>query len=296
MHNDRTKLMRLLLSLQADSGAFFSTVHRGESSIQDYNGFVTALVLRELEPLPELEGWPEARERALDFLEECESPFLPGFFAFWPRHRWPEWAPVVPDDADDTAVIASELLQSGRIDVKRAQDIASTVLIPYRLDSAPAQPAPHKPWIRPGAFLTWLNHACEPNPMDCCVNVNVLAFLAQTGLTGQPGYKEACQMVFDGISWSARRWQNLEQLSPYYPEAAELVAALNNALRRGATALAVCLQELAQFPVPPSADHASKILFSIADRSTQWSSRAVWAARRLAKDLHTHRATQFGNP
>src|ERR1700674_2264150 len=278
MQMNRSDLMELLFSLQTDTGAFQSTAHMGETTLHDYNGFVTALVLRELEPFAGLDGWSEPLGRALSFLEECESPLRPGFFSFWPRHQWPVWAPRVPEDADDTAAIASELLFYGRIDLKKAQLIASSALIPYRLELAPE--TADKPWIRPGAFLTWLNHRCEPNPMDCVVNVNVLAFLAQAEFASQPGCIEACQMVRGGISWSARRWEYLEQLSPYYPEASELGFALKNAIRKGAANRRVCLNAREQFPVARSGEHPSKHLFSGADVTTLWSSTALWAARQ----------------
>ncbi|MEO7142530.1 MAG: hypothetical protein ABI165_03415 [Bryobacteraceae bacterium] len=272
--------MELLFSLQADSGAFQSTVHMGETSLHDYNGFVTALVLRELETFAGLDQWAEPLGRALSFLEKCESPLRPGFFAFWPRNQWPVWAPQVLEDADDTAAMASELFYYGRIDLEKAQFIASAALIPYRLEIVPE--ALDQPWIRPGAFLTWLHPRCVPNPIDCVVNVNVLAFLAQAEFASQPGYIEACQMVLDGIAWSARRWEHVDQLSPYYPEASELALALKNAVRKGAADLRVCLEALEQFPVARPGNDPSKVLFSVADRATLWSSTALWAARQLA--------------
>jgi hypothetical protein len=287
----RAELTELLLSLQADSGAFQSTVHRGGSSFHDHNGFITALVLRELEPLASLGGWPGPIDRALCFLRECESPLRPGFFSFWPRHQWPVWYPPLPDDADDTAVIASELLHYGKIDREQAQSIASSALIAYRLETAPA--VPEKPWIRPGTFLTWLDHRfCEPSQVDCVVNVNVLAFLAQAGLTSQPGYAEACQMILDGISWCARRWECLEQLSPYYPEPVEFELVLRNAVSKGVTELDAGLKALEQFPARRSgSSDPSQVVFS-ADRGTVWSSPALWAARQLAGDeLRNHKSS-----
>ena len=274
--------MRLLLSLQEESGAFESTVHIGAATLPDYNGFVTALVLRELGPLANSPGFQDARDRALDFLEQCESPFRSGFFAFWPRNRWPYWLPIVLDDADDTAVIASQLLHHGRIDSGRARRIASEALVPYRLENTAA--GPEASWIRPGAFLTWLHHDCAPNPIDCVVNVNVVAFLSQIGFRDRPGYREACEMVMAGISWAARRWENLEVLSPYYPEPFELVAALDYALRSGASELRAAREELDRFPASDVPDSRMRVLFSIADRSFLWSSAAVWAARRVVRE------------
>lgn len=276
--SNQAGLIQFLLSVQADSGAFQSTVHRGGLSADDYNGFVTALVLRELEPLAGLPALRDPFRRALDFMAECEAPSRVGFFAFWPQSQWPLWAPLIPEDSDCTATIASELLHYGRIDLERAREIAMTALVPYRLENPP-DPG-DKPWIRTGAFLTWQIRSV-PNPMDCVVNVNVLAFLAQIGFQHQPGYSDACKMVSDAVSSTAGRWECLEQLSPYYPEPAELVAALKNALRRGAGSLRPCFEELERFPSRHFHNDPSNILFSMADRSTLWSSRAIWAAREL---------------
>ena len=281
---DLAELTRLLLSLQAPSGAFESTVHAGNNSFSDYNGFVTAIVLRELEAFAGLDGWSAPLERALDFLEECESPSRPGLFFFWPSHRWPRWAPRIPEDCDCTATIASELLHYGRIGLDTAHKIVSASLLPYRLPIAPESRG--KPWIRPGVFLTWHYLGAAPNPVDIVVNVNVAAFLAQTGCTGHAAYGEVCRMIFDGISWCSRQWECLERLSPYYPEGWELVFALKNALRRGAEELSAPLEEIQRFNAPVPGNDPSKILFSMADRSTVWSSTALWAARRLARDYH----------
>jgi len=280
MQNDPAELKRLLLSLQAESGAFASTVHSGKDSLSDYNGFVTALVLRELEPVAGLHGWDAPLGRALDFLEECESPARPGMFFFWPPDRWPLWAPGIPEDCDCTATMASELVHYGRMGLDKARAIAANALLPYRVDTE--RKTPEKPWIRTGVFLTWHYSGPAPNPVDIVVNVNVAAFLAQTGSTHHPAYGQACQMIFDGIRWCNRRWENLERLSPYYPEPWELIFALHHALRRGAADLEASIAELRQFPAPALADDPSKILFGMADRSTLWASTALWAARRVA--------------
>jgi hypothetical protein len=280
----RSKAQELVLSLQADSGAFQSIVHRGEISVPDYNGFVTALVLRDLEPFAGLNEWKEPIERALAFLAECESPGRPGFFFFWPLHRWPVWFPRFPEDADDTAVMASELLHYRKIDLERARSIASA-LTAYRLETAPSvheKNAPQKNWVRAGAFLTWLDHRSVPNQIDCTVNANVAALLAQTGLTSQSGYAESCQTILGGISYCAGRWECLEQLSPYYPEPVELTLALQNAVRKGASELRAGISALEQFPGAREArNHPANIVFS-ADRGTLWSSLALWAARQMA--------------
>jgi len=278
---DQTSLIRLLLSLQSGSGGFRSTVHSDLGSIDDENGFVTALVLRELEPLAGLPALIDPCRRALDFVARCEAPSRTGFFAFWPRSRWPSWCPQVPEDLDCTATMASELLHYGRIDLARARDIAQSALIPYRLNELPAEP--DKPWIRPGAFLTWHHPLPFVHLMDCTVNANVAGFFAQIGLQHQAGYDDACRMIADGIHSAAGSGERLEGLSPYYPEPAELVRALQNAVRRGAAELFPCLEELRRIHGADTANHRAATLFSMADRRTRWSSEAVWAARELSE-------------
>ena len=121
-----------LLALQHPSGAFPCTVRHGEVEGVDLNGFVTAQVLREIESLAASPSLADLCRRALDYVAECESSERPGHFAFWPRRGWPLWAPLIPEDADCSAVIASELLHYGRISRGAARRIAIDALLPYR--------------------------------------------------------------------------------------------------------------------------------------------------------------------
>jgi hypothetical protein len=265
-----------LLNLQAQSGAFHSVVHFNGQSYDDWNGFTTALVLRHSPLAASSPDWSAARRLALQFLGECEVKNRPGFFTFWPCDRWPKWAPAMMPDADCTSSIACELLRHGIMTRQEAQSIAMTSLIPYRLESAPDD----HPWIRPGVFPTWLCKAI-PNPIDCCVNVNVVAFLSQSGLNDVPGYAQACAMLYSGLSWSSGQRERLGRLCPYYPNSVELLYAIRNAVQYGATQLQEALDMLEASDATVSDAHAAAPLFTTADRETRWSSRAVELARHL---------------
>jgi hypothetical protein len=271
-----------LLRLQNESGAFHSTVQSRSGILDDWNGFTTALVLRALFPLGQSGRLIRARNRALDFLETCESPNRPGFFLFWPRHSWPAWAPTLPEDADDTSVFVSELVRHGRMSPKRAANIVHHSLIPYRV-SKPLQIKPY-PWMSPGVFLTWLSHDLPINPVDCCVNTNVVALMAQLGLARAPGYADACLMLVSGVAWARGVPDRLRLLTPYYPDAAELVWALRNAVTCGAESLRGALNELESCTRTARNSEVTlsdRPIFSTADRSIIWTSSAIRVAREL---------------
>ena len=281
-----SRLLQFILTRQAESGAFHSSVHIGSRSTDDWNGFTTALVLRALGSVPLAQAWKIARGRALDFLETCEARNRPGFFGFWPQSHWPRWAPHLPEDADDTAAITLELLRHGRINLRTARRTVRTALLPYRL-AAGSKRSPA--WTRPGAFLTWLRHGLPVNLIDCCVNTNVIALMAKAGLTRHAAYTEASSMVEAGIHWAARSWTRLGSLLPYYPEPSELLLAVSHAVSCGARSMRPCLRELLCFPNRkpsrgPGTMHEQP-LYSTPDRRLIWTSRVVVAARRLESAL-----------
>ena len=177
-----SELARPLALLQDLSGAFHRSIVSKDRCVDDCNGFATALVLRAMRhysAAPELEA---LRQRALDFLESCASPQLPGAFGFWPLSQRPAWACRVPADIDDTAVINLEPAIHGRRSLIDVQRVFYEVLLPNLLvDVDPYGP----PWMIPLVFPTWLapDSQHRPNPVDCCVNTNVLALMAYAGLT-----------------------------------------------------------------------------------------------------------------
>lgn len=224
-----------LASWQSHKGAFLSTVTSPRGIEADYNGFVTALVLRELRHIPPEPHLDSIRNRALDFLETCTSPEGAGAFGFWPLDARPTWAMHVPMDADDTAVMALELARYGRLNRQDLVKIICKILLRHRVSRH--HPV-SSPWIIPGSFLTWLADSSQrSNVVDCCVNVNAVALMAYANAVHLPGYQEACHMVDVGIDWAENSPQKLLSLTPFYPHSLELYLAMQHAIECGAIAL-----------------------------------------------------------
>ncbi|WP_440955516.1 hypothetical protein ACSAZK_00615 [Methanosarcina sp. Mfa9] len=230
---EKNEVIPGLLEAQAPEGAFPSYIWLGEKVIPDLNSFTTAQVLRALRDVAGPEALAQAKEKALDFLLMCRAPDLPGAFRYWPENSRPAFIPELPADADDTAVVLLELLRSGRVDLAAVAKTTAEVLVPCRL-KAIHEPAP--PWLRPGVFLTWLGCG-EVNIVDCCVNANVAALFAYAGLQGFPGYREACLMIEEGILWAGKDKERIRCLTPFYPQPAEFVYAIRNAVVCGAKEL-----------------------------------------------------------
>jgi hypothetical protein len=118
--------IKRLKSWQSAAGAFSSTIMLRNHQEVDWNGFATALVLRELHQFsvdPELR---DLQERSLDFLEQCVSTQFPAAFSFWPTSTRPKWASLVPADVDDTAIMSLELYRYKRLNY---QDLLKTIAI-----------------------------------------------------------------------------------------------------------------------------------------------------------------------
>jgi hypothetical protein len=264
MRNEVPDLKRGLFSLQADSGAFVSEVRNGGISRPDYNGFVTALVLREMEAFVD-PACEEPLNRALGFLQRCLSPGS-GMCSFWPSDHCPSWTPYNPEECDSTAVIVAELLHFGRIAPETTRSIV--------FDSLPGFQA------ETGAFLAWRSQGVAPNPVDLVLNVNVVAFLAQAGFRDSAMYRGACRAICAAFASCAESPDQLDRLTPYYPDAAEIFLALENALRRGAEELLPAVAALQSLPAP-TPNGGAGVLFANEGRRTLWSSEAVLIARRI---------------
>jgi hypothetical protein len=265
MNDEIATMIRSLFSLQADSGAFAAIVHNCGASIPDYNGLVTALVLREMEEFARSEH-AEPLNRALDFLEDCTSSSGSGMFSLWPPNRTPSWALYNPDDCDTTAVIAAELFHFNRITPETARFIALDLMPEFQTST--------------GEFLAWRTRGVLPNPADIVLNVNVVAFLAQTGCHDSAAYRNACRAICDAVSSCEASLGQLDRLMPFYPETAEISVALRSALRRGAHELLPTAALLETFSIPAESD-GGKTLFANVGRHTFWSSEAVDMARRV---------------
>ena len=270
-----TALAQHLGGWQTASGAFTSRIVFGEREEDDANGFVTALVLRHLPALPELDA---LSRRALDFLERCESTSLPGAFGFWPVGERPAWAGRVPTDIDDTAIMNLELARHARRSREAAQRVVYERLMPSLLSEV-TQPAP--PWIIPLVFPTWLAEGSHrQNPVDCCVNANVVALMRWCGLTALPGYQEACAMIDAALAWAGDDMMRLTTLTPYYPNPQELLYALSHAVACGVKELGQAHARLstlmARHLVPP---RLQGVVCGNAYRGPYWVCPALEALR-----------------
>jgi hypothetical protein len=241
-------LITSLAAYQTTSGAFVSWIVQRTGEIEDCNGFATALVLRALRQGGGIRAREPLCQAALDFLESCESPDQAGAFGFWPAHQRPIWAQRVPSDVDDTAIINLELAQYGRRSLDEARRVVYAVLMPHLVQPHLVQNElrPGPSWLRPLVFPTWIGKGKQAaNPVDCCVNANVLALLAYTGLTHLPGYKQACCMIADAIAWAGDSPLRVRSLTPYYPQPTEFLYALDHAIACGAVELQTARNQLA---------------------------------------------------
>ena len=219
-----------VLAAQKNDGAFLSYVHLKTGAIEDWNGFATALIL---DCLQKAENTPEinvARERAIGFLENCESLAQPGQFGFYPRGEQPKWmVPKLPDDADDTALFNLALLRAGRIEQVKAQRVITDILHPFRLTYLSER---SEPWHQIGVFETWIDSASFRNPVDCTVNTNVLTLLHASG-GNWPETTAITKMLYAAVDWAGTFRARAGRLSPWYPNPIEFVHALDRAAAVG---------------------------------------------------------------
>lgn len=277
-----------LHSLQDSDGCFPSTVTLPGGPFTDRNGFVTALVVRALRHAPH-DAWSGVRERALAFISTCRSSRVPGAFSFWPDATRPSWAPAVPADADDTALMLGELLRHGWLDRQAVLNSAANVLLLHRVGAHQAQTLP--PWIAAGSFFTWIAgpdaHPASRavNVVDCCVNANVAALLARAGALHFPGYDEAVRTVIGGLDWAQDHRLKLSSLIPFYPSLGSLEEALDHAVECGAHELGEALRRLRALPAAllEPGDGVCRGAYG----RTIWRSAAVDLARRASGSLRS---------
>ncbi len=200
----------------------------------DLNGFVTVLGIRALRLAGRLP--PPAM---LNALETCRSE--QGGFRFWPSTHRPYWAPELPDDADDTALMTLELFHAGRLSRENARRIACLNLVRNRVRRIEGL---GPVWRRVGVFKTWARDATETDLIDCTANANVLALLATLDLLHLPGVMETCAMMESALDFAGDDASRAASLSPFYPNPAELARALEHAVRCGAHQIA-CLAKQA---------------------------------------------------
>jgi hypothetical protein len=261
-----------VLGAQLPSGAFPSLLSHDGTTSPDENGFVTALIALELLPFRGLDAVNAAVQRGMDFVERCA---VDDAFAFYPRAAAPASIGELPPDADDTAVMVSLLLRTGRWPVSRAFRVIDGALERHRLHYRPESAAQ---WVCAGAYRTWLDARVTSNPVDCCVNANVAAMLRLTGRDGD-GYTAAWRTVARATAWLAESPCLFDAAAPYYGRASELHDAIRRAVGAGVIELADALALLDAAPPAPAGDSAP--LFRSLDGAFLWSAPLLHEARRL---------------
>jgi hypothetical protein len=274
-----------LLAAQRPNGAFASTVAIGMDRFEDHTCFVTASVALLLHDVStsgraERARLAHAGERALDFVEACESPQMPGAFCFYPRDaRSPRVVHGLPPDADDTAVAWLALLAVGRRSVSAARSAFGACIAPASRQLVPGD----APWLRPGAVRTFLLEQGSHNPFDLVVNANVAALAERIGERDHPaavGARASLRAAARGRYDPARLGR---RLTPFYASSAcELRIAVARAIAFGATELAPVMDWLAPRPGDDDPLREDKALYCNDHGQPIWRAPCLQQARRLA--------------
>lgn len=280
------ELVAGICARQSPGGAFLSSVRTSYGEVEDRNCFVTGLVLRELAGVPDSPALAEARRRAFAFLLRSKYPVYRYCFGFYPAQFPPFWLrTALYPDADDTAVIALELVRAGHWPAEALPYIAENYLLKYRATGPLRHHLTHA-WQPEGVFLTWFTTAPVANPIDCCVNANVVALLAWAGLQATPGYAAACAMLNTAAALAARQPHRAPEFTPYYPHPAEWYHALHHAVAAGAHELGPALAAVRGLPQLAGAGAAPGLpapapLCSDAGGTIRWTADVLTLARRL---------------
>ncbi|MFC0778613.1 hypothetical protein [Flavobacterium sp. HJSW_4] len=223
-------LLSDLLDRQTVNGAFSSEVKmRGNLIIEDENVFITVLVVFELFRLKKKTEVTNAINRALDFIECCEEKPNSGIFKFYPEKLPSAKLNIsLHGDLDDSALSILALVYFGRRDKEWANSILVDVFEKNRLLYTNAHPA----WVRPGTFKTWISDSHD-NPIDCCVNLNVLALYAYLGHTKADVYSKALESVMLGFRLTNLDPLHMRHLAPFYAHPSEVYEAIRRAANFG---------------------------------------------------------------
>lgn len=269
-----------ILGTQRPSGAFPSTVALRGGARADENAFITALVTLELLPYRRVRAVRAACRRALDFLLSCEAADRPGAFCFYPRttdQAWMGEGERLPPDVDDSALCALALVRAGRRRAPFARRVLDVVLRSQRLRRvSPAGPA----WLRPGVYATWLSGRRAVNPVDVCVNVNIITLIAEAGLQAEHPAAPMVAMIEEAMSLAEARPSLWPQVLPYYPHPRELCFALRRAVAAGARELEPALARAERAPWS-RADELAPVCSSMGGLAL-WTSAPLALARRHA--------------
>jgi hypothetical protein len=241
------------------------------------------MVLRALRHIASDSDIERIRSAALNFVERCRSTQPTGGFGFWPATMRPDWAPFLPADTDDTAIMTRELLRHGRLNRRAAMHIVCSVLLPYRIVGRTYGQSIQPEWIVPGAFQTWIAPPNKPNVIDCCVNANVVALMAVVDLTHLPGFQEAVATILRGIAWAGHDPIRQQAITPFYPSLHALYEAVEHAVECGVLLLRPAQLQLEHL-LADDAGVASSGWCCSAYGETIWRCRGLEIARTLRAD------------
>ncbi len=281
---DFDTLVAGICARQSPGGAFLATVRMPYGEVEDRNCFVSGLVLRELADAPATPALAEARRKAYAFLLRSKYPVYPYSFAFYPAQFPPFWLrTALYPDADDTAVIALELVRAGYWPAEALPYIAENYLLRYRATGPLRHHLAHS-WQPEGVFLTWFTTANVANPIDCCANTNVVALLAWAGLKETAGYGEACTMINQAAALVAAAPHRASHFTPYYPHPAEWHHALAHAVAAGAHELRPALAALRALPPVVAAPLLTPLCSDVAGEII-WTAEVLTLARQLRQQF-----------
>ena len=261
-------------SYQAASGAFKSRM----DDCADENCFVTASAAL----LLNLKTQKAELEAALDFVEACESPDLPGAFVFYPPHLTAAPISNLPPDADDTALAWLALLRCGRRNTYQAREAFRRV---FNMAQCYFVPSTASPWIRKGAVKTWLIPNGSDNPIDLIVNINVAALAKAIGLEDHPIARGAHASLLAATKYNPNSFAR--RIAPYYADISELWFAIQRATSLGETCMAPAL-EWAASTLHERAFAQDKPLYCNSHGRPVWRSIALQQLRAQTSKLQSH--------
>lgn len=278
-------LVQAIRAHQSPGGAFLSLVRLPFGDVEDRNCFVTALVLRELVPITGNAVLDDAKRQAFAFLLRSKYPSYRHLFSFYPHRSHPFWMTnALYADADDTSVILLETVRAGHTAADALSYAAGQYFLTYR---AVGDLRRHltQDWQRDGVFLTWLTSADVENPIDCCVNTNVVGMLAAARLSDLDGYAAACSMINDCAEQTARRPALSREFTPFYPHPVEWYYALRHAVDAGAHELAPAQDHLGTLDSVQSAIGTTTPLCSDTAGNIVWTAEVLTLARQLRAQM-----------
>ena len=269
-----------VLAAAAPSGAFQSIAHLPSGPVADENAFVTALVLDQFEALEPDRALADVRRRALGFLRRCERSAGSGRVGVYPDGAQPAWiAETLPPDADDTVLCSLALFRAGHRPGNDLRQVLQ-VLDVHRLAERPRG----ADWYRAGIYPTWMDSRRLRNPIDVCVNVNVLTLIEVSGI-GRGHGAGILDMLAAALDWAGSHEPRARAIMPYYPHPGELAHALARAVSAGVDGTRALLERVQAQPWSACEDWINAPVCGSLGGGLVWTCPLLQALRRAAPDV-----------